>query len=434
MVAVASPPPLRGQERRPESADSVRIQLARLASLVDSLKAEVARLQQEGKKREAQDAMARLRAAAKAAASAAPKAAAPETQEFVGRQRSLQKLNPEISMNADMLAFMNPDNADADNFIPREFELAIVSNLDPFSRAKVFLSKHAPGGEIDPFPSDTPADEGDAIEVEEGYVQWVNLPGGFNLTLGRFLQRFGTLNRWHSHALPFQTRSLPHLAFVGEESLAQTGASLYWLTPLNVAGGTYETWVEVTRSSNEKLFGVSTRPSVLGHLNAFWQLSPSVDIDIGMSWVNGTYEDEQNLFDRNLYGAEFAFTWRPPSRARYRSLTVRGGTMVLDGLLAPGLPGAGPGGHLDDQAHGFWSMAELRLSPRVYIGGRYDWTENPADPDQSRWLLSPTLTWWQSEFVRLRGEYDLLGGMNDTTGFLVIQVTFAMGPHKHETY
>jgi hypothetical protein len=68
------------------------------------------------------------------------------------------------------------------------------------------------------------------------------------------------------------------------------------------------------------------------------------------------------------------------------------------------------------------------------VGARYDWVENPDDPDQTAWLVSPTLTWWQSEYVRLRAEYDALGGAPGSRGQLILQVTFAMGPHKHEKY
>ncbi len=66
--------------------------------------------------------------------------------------------------------------------------------------------------------------------------------------------------------------------------------------------------------------------------------------------------------------------------------------------------------------------------------GRYEWVENPEDPSQTAWLASPALTYWQSEFVRLRAEYDILGNPGETTGQFTLRITFAMGPHKHETY
>lgn len=432
--------------QEPIPGDSLAAVLARLQARVDSLEALVRRLQAEGREPEARDALAELRAAAQAAAAAG--GARPDTageQAFEGRQRSLQDLNPEISLNADMLMHVDRDDTDADNFVPREFEFSFQAALDPFSRAKVYVSQHNPGGELIPFGGEEEhghEGEGGGLSVEEGYVQWVSLPGGLGLTLGKFYQRFGTLNRWHAHALQFQSRSLPHLAFIGEESLAQTGAALAWLVPVHGAG-TYEAQFEVTRSENETLFGESNRPSVLGHLNAFWQVTPSTDFDLGLSWINGSFETEEALFDQNLYGAEFAFTWRPPAQARYRSLNVRGGVMIKD-------PAGGVAVHDEEEeegpaeevepilgrtARGFWSQAELRLSPSWLVGARYDWVENPANPDETAWLVSPTLTWWQSEWVRVRAEYDFIRRtVGSDTGKFLIQVTFAMGPHKHETY
>lgn len=444
-LALALPAvPAAAQQEMP--ADSVRAELERLRSLVDSLRAQVDSLHAAGREEEAGDALAELRAAAEAAADAAAprEETEDEDQEFVGRQRSLQALNPEISVNADVFAHVNQDDVDEDNFFAREFEISIISNLDPFSRAKIFLSRHFEGGELAPFEADDHghAEEGGGFNVEEGYVEWVGLPAGLGLKLGKFFQQFGQLNRWHAHALPFQTRSLPHLAFIGEETLAQTGASVHWLAPVGGDAGTYEATLEVTTSSNEALFGESGRVSVLGNVNAFWQLSRSTDLDLSLSWLNGSYEDETSFVDRNLYGAEMAFTWRPPAQARYRGLQLRGGVMALDGLVAHEEEEEEPVGEephdeeLPARALGVWSMGELRLSQRWLVGARFDWAENPEHPEDTAWLLSPTLTWWQSEYVRVRAEYDLIGRSfsDDREGRFLLQVTFAMGPHKHSTY
>jgi len=416
-----------------QDVDSLRAEIARLTARVDSLSAQLAR---GGSAAPApQTELERLRAAAAAAAAgggapaagAAAQADQDEEQEFVGRQRSLQALNPEISVTADLLGHVASDDANHENFLAREFEISFVSNLDPYSRARIFVSRHTPGAEIAPFPG--AGEEEAEFSVEEGYVEWVGLPAGLSLKLGRFQQQFGQMNRWHSHALMSQARSLPHLAFIGEEALAQTGASVHWLLPFGDGGrgGTYQATVEVTRSENEALYGESDRLAVLGHLSGFWILSPSLDLDLGLSWVNGSYEDATDFFDRNLVGAEMALTWRPPAQALYRGVTVRGGLMALDGLA----PAAGA-----DRAWGYWAATEARLSQRWLVGARADRVEDPASPDQTAWLLGPTVTWWQSEYVRLRLEYDLLGQSvtDSTTGRALLQVTVAMGPHKHETY
>ena len=446
-VAIAVP----GGATAQEPTDSLRAEMARLAALVDSLSQEVARLREAGQEPQADDALARLRAAAVAAAGGqATTAEGAEDQEFVGRQRSLQALNPEISVNADIFGHLNKDDVSENNFFAREFEVSIISNLDPFSRAKVFLSHHGAGAEIAPFEDSEDAhtheeEVGGGLAVEEGYVEWVGLPGGVGLKLGKFFQQFGQLNRWHGHALPFQTRSFPHLAFIGEESLAQSGVSVHWLAPFGGLGGTYEATVEATRSGNETLFGEAGDLSLLGHLNGFWNLSPSTDFDLGLSWIRGTYMDDHNAGDRDLYGAEMAFTWRPPARSRYRGFTLRGGVMALNGLISEEeheSENVEPESEdivsalLDKRALGWWSAGELRLSQSWLVGARFGRVQHPEDTSETAWVMSPTLTWWQSEYVRLRLEYDLLGRSfsSNNEGRLFIQVTMAMGPHKHETY
>ncbi|MBW3533899.1 MAG: hypothetical protein KY453_01565 [Gemmatimonadetes bacterium] len=452
-LLLATPASARGQA----VPDSVRAELDRLRARIDSLEALVRRIEAEGEAApaaEAADELEALRAAAQAAAGQEPAdtAAGPEAQApFQGRQRSLQALNPEISVTGDFFGHMNTDDVDEDPFVMREVEFAFQSTLDPYSRAKIFGSVHGTGPELVPFGElehghahgeEGEEEGGGVFAIEEAYLEWVGLPGGLSLKLGQFFQRFGQLNRWHAHALPFQSRSLPHLAFIGEEPLGQAGASVSTLLPF-LPGGAYEATVEVTRSSNELLFGEAAEPSVLGHLNAFWQLTPSTDLDLGLSWLHGDFADEEHRFGRDLQGVEAAFTWRPPQRARYRELTVRGGVMRLDGLVPHEEESEEEPGHEeehleagDGNALGAWSLAELRLSPRWIVGARFDWTENPEEPEESAWLLSPTLTWWQSEWVRIRLEYDLLGrsALADDESRLWLWASFAMGPHKHETY
>jgi hypothetical protein len=67
---------------------------------------------------------------------------------------------------------------------------------------------------------------------------------------------------------------------------------------------------------------------------------------------------------------------------------------------------------------------------------RYDRVEDPLLAERLTWGVEPYLTWWQSEFVRLRAAWqyrrdDLLA---EGHGRFVLQATWSAGPHKHETY
>lgn len=422
LILAVSVSPVEASAQTPTQAqlDSIRAELNALKARLDSL------LRSQNAIRQ-QDELARLRAAARAAAQrGGADATRDEAQEFVGRQRSLQGLNPEISLTGDFFAAISDDAADQDNFVPREFELSIVSALDPFSRAKVFFSVEQPGAEIEPFSDGGEEDNGTDFSVEEGYIEWIGLPGGISLKAGRFFQQFGQINRWHAHALPFQSRSLPHLAFIGEESLTASGISSHWLLP-NASGGTYEATIEVARGESEGLFGPTNKVTVLGHLNSFWELGETMDLDLGLSGIWGTREEEGGVNrSQALYGAEFSLNWAPPGQARYRGLNVRGGVMLNDPEEVAGFSG--------ERAMGVWTLAEWKLTSQWLVGGRFSHVEDPSNPDRTAWLTTPSLTYWQSEFVRLRAEYDVLHNPGDTSGLFTLRVTFAMGPHKHETY
>jgi hypothetical protein len=190
--------------------------------------------------------------------------------------------------------------------------------------------------------------------------------------------------------------------------------------------------VEVTRSRNEILFGEAHGLSYLGHMNAFWQLSTSTDLDLGVSALFGDYEDFAGQYGNRLFGAEVSLNWAPPERSLYRGVVVRGGVMLSDRGVRDPLHVQWRNG--PEMALGVWSLAEVKLSQQWIAGGRYEWVENPEDPTESAWLASPALTYWQSEYVRLRAEYDVLGNPGITTGQFTLRVTFAMGPHRHETY
>jgi hypothetical protein len=76
------------------------------------------------------------------------------------------------------------------------------------------------------------------------------------------------------------------------------------------------------------------------------------------------------------------------------------------------------------------------MAQNLYLGARLDWVEDPLDPERELRGIAPYLTWWQSEYVRLRAEYayveDRPSGEHE--GRFSLQLTWAAGPHKHETY
>jgi hypothetical protein len=398
----------------PARSDSLEAELRRLRARLDSLERVVARMIPAARDTAVVDELAALRAAARARAGTDTAHAGPADsvrRQFQAPGSNLNRLNPEISVTGDVRLQMDPDAADRDNAEVREFEFSFQSALDPYATTKIFVSASAEG-----------------VEVEEGYAYWSGIPGGLRLDLGRFRQQLGELNRWHPHALPESESPLVLREYFGDEGLRGDGLGLYWIVPVGGgAVGTYELWVQGTLADNEVLYGGGRHLAGLGHLNAFWQVSPSVFFQVGGSVVAGSNTDS-SLTSR-VVGADFRISWRPPARALYRSFTLRGEGYLNRREL----------GGVVETFTGAFVSAQYQLSRRLFAGARADAVEPLAVPGGRTWAVVPALTWWQSEWVylRLEGQHvrdAVPGGGHAVTNRLVLQAVWAVGPHKHETY
>jgi hypothetical protein len=262
------------------------------------------------------------------------------------------------------------------------------------------------------------------VDIEEGYVGYTGLPGGLHLLAGKFRQNFGAINRWHLHALPQLDYPLAVQRYFGEEGLAQTGLSATWLLPRPWATAN-EVTLELTDGESDAFGGDSFERLVgLAHLKNFWDVTPATYVEWGLSGVaggNGTGGDSR------VYGTDLTFHWQPPDRAKTREITWR--TELLRSERDD------PDG-IRQKAWGGYSYVESLVAQNLYAGVRYDRVEDPFLPDNTIEGWFPNLTWWQSEFVRLRGEYgyvkeDLTDGPEKRFS---LQIVWSAGPHKHETY
>ena len=405
LLAVACiAPPLAGQQPTQRQVDSLAAQIRILRAKLDSVLAALAR--QTPSQAAPADDLAALRAAAAQAAGRPDTVAAVADStptRFVGRERNLSQLNPEISVTGDLHAAVQTEGEQRDNFELHEVEISFQAALDPYTHTKIFAGIHEGG-----------------IEVEEGYFYYTGLPGRLRLDLGVFRQQLGELNRWHLHAIPETEYPLVLTTFTGEEGLAGAGASLY-----RAFGGlgTHELYAQVTSGSNDVLFEGGNRPAYLLHLNNFWQLGNSTYMQIGATGVYGTNPD--TALKTTMGGVDVRFTWRPPSRALYRDWTLRGEVYGLKKER----------GGTGDTRLGAFAGTTYRLGRRWIAGLRYDYVEAPEGPNEITRQVVPTLTWWQSEWVFLRAEFTRrLTPVGPDRNRLLVQAVWAIGPHKHETY
>ena len=395
----------------------------------DSLKQVVAKMQKRLKaleQKQQEDELKKLRQEAQAFVRVSKKETKQKT--FKSGQRSLQAINPEISMTGDAvgLAVINKEGFNSRQRSGALFRVAglhIQGNLDPFSLTKLAIGFHP-----------------DGIELGEAYVVWTNVLPNVSLMAGKFRQQFGVLNRWHAHSLDQFDFPLAMTTILGEEGLNQIGLSADVLLPALWADANSLT-LQITNGQNDQLFAgkMFSFPVLLGHLKNYYDLNPETYLEIGLSAMagpnnaRGYNEQGARLMqpDRitKLAGADLTLFWEPLNRAHYHSFLWRSEFYYADREDSL---------QKQTRAWGAYSYIEYKMNERWNAGLRADYTQPFTQNNSSDYLyqLVPYLTWWQSHWVRWRLQYNMLNGnrFDKPDHIIRLQLTWAVGPHKHERY
>ena len=409
-------------------------EIAALKEQIDELAAEA------GEKEEKED-ITSLRELAKAAATEVAESEEPADEiTYRSGALGLQALNPEISVTGDFLFSSRQDSTSdqSSDFNFRTLGIHIESWLDPYTRFKAAI----------------PVTE-DNASLGEGYITLYDITDNVNLTLGKFRQQFGVVNRWHKHALDQVDFPLALRQIFGPGGLNQSGVSIDWIMP-PVGQASQQLTFQVTDGSNDRLFGENThnRPSLLAHYKNYRDLSKDTYLEYGLSGLIG-WNDEWTMADTStrdsremttVLGADFSLLWEPTDKMRYRNIEWRSEAYLLDKKLLP------PDGSGADSinAWGLYSYLQSKISRTVDIGIRADYfrpdSKGYADSSLSplavtgdnpyMWQIGPYITWWQSPFVKFRVEYNHAegSGIDVPRDVIWLQAIFAAGPHKHERY
>ncbi|MEE8134141.1 MAG: hypothetical protein V3T56_03750 [Gemmatimonadales bacterium] len=407
--------------QEPARTDSLEAQVRRLRMQLDSLQHVLEELIRQGQDTtSALTELARIRAAAQTAAG---KAELPDTTTLGSQTRDLSILNPEISVNADVVgSYVVPDGASSSfNAIPREFEFSFQAAVDSYTRTKIFVT-HEEELEIAGFVERAGEDGRTSVEIEEGYLYWVGLPAAIGLKVGKFRQEIGLYNRWHTHALLEVDRPLASRAFLGDDGLIQTGASAS-LPSFTVGPATQTIIAEVALGNNEALFDGGSHLSFLGRFQSFWEVGSAAFLQFGATGLTGR-NDDVNLKTR-LAVIDFMFRWTPPRQARYRDFQIKGAWYFSEREEA-GTKLRGNGGY---------GQFSFKFAQQWIVGTRVDYLTPYLDNDPNYLQMVPSLTWWQSENVRLRAQYHYVKPKGMAASHTVLlQIVWAIGPHRHENY
>ncbi len=351
------------------------------------------------------------------------------SKKFFSGVRQQQGLNPNISFGMDFFGGFSTSNASSitepsdlsygnNGFYLREAQLALVAPLDPFTRGKAFIAASSAG-----------------FVVDEVYMEWLNLPLNMNLKAGVFKSEFGFLNRYHDHALPQFDRPRVLVNMFGLGGLGGTGLATNFLLPPVIAHASSLDF-SVVYGSNPQSFSSDTTAGFVftSQFLNYYDLNASSYIEIRLSGAAGKNDLPVGDFNSYVGSAGFAYKWAPVGRAKYRSLEWKTEFLFSKREYTGG----------NFQSKGFYTSIHNKVGARFWLGGRIGYSEIPYDPSQSEWDYTISIDFWQSEFVLTRFQYQYndrsitnrieMPGPYPSDHSFIIQVAWAMGPHKHEAY
>lgn len=304
----------------------------------------------------------------------------------------------------------------------REVEMDLRAAVDPFADALAIVSLEA----------ESPA----AYEatVEEGYVTIKSLPLplmerpplGLKIRVGRFYTDTGRVNRLHTHDLPWPYRPLPAREFLGEEAFSGDGASAQVFLPIFPFDD--ESAVElvaqaVTGGASRMTEQGVNSPGVVGNLRWFRTFAGAHSFDLAGVFHEGATRDD-NTARAYLVSGDGLYRWKPLRGGEFRSFVLGGQYFWLRPT------------DTDARPRGWFAFAQFQPWRPLYVGGRWDMT-NTLDASAQRRAATGYVSWYTSEFLRLRAGYERRwSDRQDEDGrdSVIFEINFVFGAHPPEPF
>jgi len=346
------------------------------------------------------------------------------------------RMLPDISVVGDLLGDFSPKGStqeDRTRFGIREIELALQAAVDPYFRGDVFLG----------------FSDAEGVHIEQAFLTTTALPA-VEARLGRFLMPVGKTNTTHRHDL--HTIEYPWVVqrFFGAEGLKGTGVYVSRVfAPLGFYQELQLTAVDRIGEAPEELFTeepVNQDLSGLAfsaRLRNYWDLSSAANVEISGSVLTGKVEQpyafggagpspEVNAVSagQTILGGDATFRWRPLQEGLYRSFIAQAEIYRQTNGRSDDAAFGGP----NRDFTGAYGFARWQLTRRTYVAGRYDWTQDPELGGETLTAASGYIQWYPSEFSKLTLAFERVMPARiaavDATNRLLLQATFAIGPHK----
>ena len=267
------------------------------------------------------------------------------------------------------------------------------------------------------------------VEVEEAFMQTTSLPFNLQLKGGQFFAAFGRLNQIHPHAWEFVDTPLVNGLFLGPDGLRGVGAQTSWTLPLPwysqlifaSQNGRGTTGFSFRNPGDDGMFfdRVTTDREARGLQDFVWiprfensfNLSDTQTVLAGVSGAFGSNETGANSRTQ-IYGGDLLYKWKS-SHAEGGFPFVKWQTEFMYRRYEAGR-GADQSFPVAETFHdwGLYSQALWGFKKGWVVGLRGDYvhmqnSEFTDDLDrQSRWRLSANLTWYPTEFSKIRLQYN----------------------------
>jgi hypothetical protein len=270
---------------------------------------------------------------------------------------------------------------------------------------------------------------------------------------GRFFSGIGYLNSVHSHAWDFVDQPLVYRALLGNQ-LGDDGAQLRWVAPTSLL---VELGGELLRGDAYPAGGAGHKG--VGTRTAFARVGGDLDVSnswrAGVSYVDAAAagretgdEDAPDVFDGSsrLVMIDLVWKWAPQGNPVYRNFKAQFEYMRRseDGRFSAGDGSVGDAAYRGDQ-DGWYLQAVYQFVPRWRIGLRYDaLAADDAAPalagtaldraGHDPWRASAMVDFSNSEFSRIRLQYDHDDSGPRTDGQWYLQYIVSLGAHGAHQY
>src|SRR5437588_3902167 len=331
-------------------------------------------------------------------------------------------------------------------FNARNIELAFDGAVDPYFEGFANIV----------FKLDN--DNETSVEVEEAFMQTTSLPFNLQLKGGQFFAAFGRLNPTHPHTWDFADTPLVNGLFLGPDGLRGVGAQASWTLPLPwysqlifaSQNGRGSTGFSFRNPGDNGMFfdRITTDREARGLQDFVWiprfensfNLSDTQTVLAGVSGAFGSNETGADSRTQ-IYGADLLYKWKS-SHAEGGFPFVKWQTEFMYRRFQAGR-GANESFPVAETFHdwGMYSQVLWGFKKGWVAGIRGDYVDmqNSKFTDdldrQSRWRISANLTWYPTEFSKIRLQYNqdfleenfFLSGRQVESVFL--QWEFILGAH-----